>query len=148
MIGVILCVFALLPSLMRLTILVVDEGLGIPVWSPACQGLAYQLSFVGWLRLLTFSYYFDTSPFPQRCSDFIPEKSDTICQTPHHTVHTARTGRSSAVHRISNTRHWVFASAIDSSADTGIWSRGLTRRDAGMDIRETRSVDRLLPVDR
>ena len=66
-IGVILCVFALfLPLSMRMdisTILLVDAGLGIPVWSPARQSFAYQLPHV-WcfhLRLFT-SCYFDPSP--------------------------------------------------------------------------------------
>ena len=39
-----------------LTILLVDAGLGIPVWSSACQGLAYQLSSVGWFNL-TFLFF-------------------------------------------------------------------------------------------
>ena len=143
-----LCVFALfLLLLMRPdgSTTLVDAGLGIPLRSPARQGFTYQLSSVGWFCLLTFSCFFDT---PQLHPDLIPEKSDTICQTPHHTVHTARTGRSGTQRRISSTRQWVFASASDSSADSGIWSCGLTRGDAGMDLRETRSVDRLLSMDR
>jgi hypothetical protein len=133
-------VFAVfLSSLMRpdSLIILVDAGVGIPVRSAARQGFPYQSSYVGWF-CLTFSCYFNTPPIAQCWPDDILEESNTIYQISHHAVYTERTRRSSELHRISETRRRVFQSAIDSSADPGIWSRGLTGRDAGVDIREAR----------
>ncbi len=61
-----------------LTILLVDTGVGISVRAPARQGFPYQLSFVGWFSLFTFSYHFDLSPIAQCRPDFILAKSNTI----------------------------------------------------------------------
>src|SRR6267154_3389470 len=129
------CVFALfLFLLMRpdsLTTLLVDAGVGIPVRFAARQGFPYQSSDVRWF-CLTFSYHFDTSAIAQCWPDDILEESNTIYQISHHAVYTERTGRSSELHSISDTRRRVFQSAIDSSANPGIWSRELTGRDAGV----------------
>ena len=115
-------------------LLLVDAGIGIPVWSPARQGLTYQFTSVGWLRLLMVSSFLTHHQYAQRRPDLIQEKPNSICQTPHHTLYAARTGRYGTLRRISGPRQWVFPNAIDSSADPGIWSRRLARRDAGMDI--------------
>jgi hypothetical protein len=145
------CVFAVfLFLLMRpdsLTTLPVDAGVGIPVRSAERQGFPYQSSSVGWFYL-TFSCHFNTPPIAQCWPDYILEESNTIYQISHHAVYTERTGWSSEPHSISATRRRVLQNAIDSSTNPGIWSHGLTSRDAGVDIREARKVVRLLPVDR
>ena len=115
------------------TALLVNPGVGIPVWSAACQGFTYQSSYVGWF-CLTFSGYFNTPPIAQCWPDDILEESNAIYQISHHAVYTEGTRRFSELNKISETRRRVFQSAIDSSADPGIWSRGLTGWDAGVDI--------------
>jgi hypothetical protein len=148
---------ALPPLLMRSncsTTFLVDAGLGNPVRSSARQGFAYQLPSVRQFRFPMTSQSPVILTHHQSPTDSAapilfwknPIQYAKHLITPYNT---AQTGRFSALQRISDTRPWILRGPIDSSTDSGIYcSRGLARWDAGLDIRETRSVDKLLPVDR